>query len=308
MKVMVTGANGFVGRNVCPYLSTKYDLFKCYSKKHNLLYKNDSDELLEYYRPDVVVHLAGVVGGIGANRDNPGRFIYENLKIGMNIIQSSLEKGVKKFIMLSTVCAYPKFTPTPFKEEYLWNGYPEETNAPYGVAKRTLMCMLEAYYKQYGFKYLTLIPTNMYGPHDHFNTTTSHVIPSLIEKVTIAKRYNTDLEIWGSGNVSREFLYAEDLAVAIEKAIHSNFVGYLNIGTGIETKIKDLVEIICNKMNYSGAVRYNQNYPDGQPKRCLNVSLAKNILDFSAKTNLSTGLERTIEWYHDNIRYMHELC
>lgn len=299
MKILFTGAGGFVGNNVFPQLCQNYKVVK---NKQNLLDKRLTRKAFENTIPDVVIHCAGLVGGIGANKARPADFFEENMIMGMNVIKASALYGVKKIIMLGTVCSYPKFTPVPFKEEYLWNGFPEETNAPYGVAKRALMEMLRAFHLQYGLKYTTLIPTNMYGPYDHFNLDTSHVIPALIQKLVTAKEQNLPkVEIWGSGNPSREFLFAEDLAAAVDLTIQSDYIGEINIGTGIETKISELVSILKDIIEFKGRIEYNSRYPDGQPRRCLNVDRAKEVLNFSANTSLESGLQTTVRWYYDNI-------
>jgi len=250
-----------------------------------------------------VVHAAGSVGGIGANKDNPGKFLYDNLIMGTHMIQEAKSRNLSKFIMLGTVCSYPKFASVPFKEEDIWLGYPEETNAPYGIAKKTLMKMVETYNEQYGFRGVNLIPVNMYGPHDHFNLTTSHVIPALILKIkTAINNKHSSITVWGSGSVSREFLYVEDLARAIELSIETN-VGPspINIGTGSEISIKDLVNLIADLMGYQGKIIYDSSKPDGQPRRCLDTSKAKKLLGFEAKIGLEEGLKKTIKWYEESI-------
>jgi GDP-L-fucose synthase len=303
MKVLVTGAHGFVGKNICPILSKNHAVFRMSSKNFNLLNKKQCEDALHVYKPDVVVHAAGTVGGIGANKDNPGKFIYENLLMGVNIIHASMEAKIHKFILLGTVCSYPKFTKVPFMEDDFWQGYPEETNAPYGIAKKTLGEMLMAYHNQYGMNGAYLIPCNMYGPYDHFNTTTSHVIPALITKfheATIKGLKN--VSIWGDGSPSREFLYAEDLADAINLAIEKvDKPLRFNIGTGIETPINKLVEMIADKMGYGGEILYDSSLPNGQPRRSLDTILAKMRIGFEAKTSLNEGLDKTIQWYKEQV-------
>ncbi len=303
MRVLLTGSTGFVGQNVLPILKQHYDVRTLMSAPDvDLRRQVDAKEVFNRIRPDVVVHLAGKVGGIGANRENPGRFMYDNLIMGTNMIHEAMTHDVKKFILLGTVCAYPKFTPVPFKEEDLWNGYPEETNAPYAVAKKTLMLMLESYHKQYGLNGVNLVPVNMYGPHDHFNLTSSHVIPALILKVQNAlDRQDRTITLWGTGSASREFLFAGDAAEAIRLAIeNSPGPEPINIGTGIETSIRDLVRTICQLMGYDGEIAYDSSKPDGQPRRCLDTTRATERLAFSAKTKLFDGLRRTINWYRAN--------
>jgi len=298
MKILLTGATGFLGQNLEPVLSEDYEVVGIGSILHDLRNKDDCNRLLDEVQPDVVVHAAGSVGGIGANKENPGKFMYNNLAMGMNLIDETMWQG-KKFILLGTVCAYPKHTPVPFKEEELWNGYPEETNAPYGIAKKTLMRLVEAYHEQYDFNGVNLVPVNMYGPHDHFNLTSSHVIPALILKVHKARTNgDTEIVLWGSGQASREFLYAPDCAEAIKAAIQKD-VGPepINIGTGKEIKICELIEAIADRMGFDGKIEYDTTKPDGQPRRCLDTTRAKERLGFEATTDLETGLKSTIEWF-----------
>jgi GDP-L-fucose synthase len=263
--------------------------------------QSDCKKVISRFYPDVIIHAAGSVGGIGANRENPGKFMYDNLIMGTNLIEEARHQGVDKFILLGTVCAYPKFTPVPFQEKELWNGYPEETNAPYGIAKKTLMKLLETYYEQYQFNGVNLIPVNMYGPHDHFNLTSSHVIPALILKVHQARmKGDTEITLWGTGQASREFLFAEDCAEAIKLSIEKNIGPEpINIGTGKEIKICELIETIADIMGFDGKIIYDDNYPDGQPRRCLDTTKAKERLGFEAKTNLSQGLNKTIQYFWD---------
>jgi GDP-L-fucose synthase len=299
-RVLLTGSTGFVGQNVLPLLKQHYDVRTLRSAPDvDLRRQVDVKEVLSRIRPNIIVHLAGKVGGIGANRENPGRFMYDNLIMGTNLIHEAMTHDVGKFIMLGTVCAYPKHTPVPFKESDLWNGYPEETNAPYAIAKKTLMRMLEAYHEQYGLNGVNLVPVNMYGPHDHFNLTSSHVIPALILKVQNAiEREDRSITLWGDGLASREFLFARDCAEAIHLAIENNpGPEPINIGTGVETTISDLVNEICQLMGYTGEVIYDTTKPNGQPRRCLDTSRAMERLNFTAKTNLSVGLKETINWF-----------
>ena len=259
--------------------------------------------MLNTYKPDVVIHLAARVGGIGANKINPGLFMYENLSMGVNLIESCRKYGkLKKFIMVGTVCSYPKFTPVPFKESDIWNGYPEETNAPYGIAKKALIELLKAYNKQYDMNCTNIIPVNMYGPRDNFNPEYSHVIPALILKFQRAiKTDSKSVEIWGTGKASREFLYVDDCAEAIKKSLDIDTgPDPINIGTGSEISIKDLSELIAEKCGYSGDIIFNTEFPDGQPRRCLDTNLAKHKLDFVAKTNLNDGLDKTLNWYKEH--------
>ena len=299
MKILLTGATGFLGQNIQPVLKEKHEVIGVGSKFWDLRDQLICKQLLDQMEPDVVVHAAGSVGGILANRENPGKFMYENLIMGANIIEAARQFQVKKFVLLGTVCAYPKFTPVPFKEEQMWNGYPEETNAPYGIAKKTLMKLLETYHEQYGMNCANLIPVNMYGPHDHFNLTSSHVIPALILKFYNAmKEGASEVTIWGTGEASREFLYAPDCAEAIQLAIEKDVKPEpINIGTGTEIKIKDLVVEVSEQMGFEGDIVYDTSKPDGQPRRCLDTQRAKDRLGFEAKTDFQTGLKQTIEWF-----------
>jgi GDP-L-fucose synthase len=307
MKILITGASGFLGQNIVPYLRKLrgLEVFPMSSKVYDLRDSYACKKMIEHTQPDVIVHAAGTVGGIQANKENPGKFMYENLAMGMNMIERSRQYRDKyrvndfKFIMLGTVCAYPKFTPVPFKEKELWSGYPEETNAPYGIAKKTLMKLGETYHEQYGMSITNLIPVNMYGPHDHFNLTSSHVIPALILKFYNAiKNGEKEVNVWGTGKASREFLYADDCARAIHHAIHKD-VGPepINIGTGKEITIHDLVTEIAEQMGYEGTIKWETDKPDGQPRRCLNTHQATEKLNFRASTDLQAGLKHTIEWF-----------
>ena len=303
MRVLVTGATGFLGKNLMEYLpkyiGQEYSISGIGSKQYDLRNQHACRKAVEYYNPDVIVHAAGSVGGIGANQENPGKFMYDNLIMGTNLIEEARRQKTSKFILLGTVCSYPKFTPTPFLESYLWEGYPEETNAPYGIAKKALMKLLQTYGEQYGMRGANLIPVNMYGPHDHFNLTSSHVIPALILKVYNAiQNGENEINIWGTGQASREFLYAPDCAEAIALAIQKDVsLDPINIGTGCEIKISDLVTEIVDQMKYTGWITYDESKPDGQPRRCLNTSNAEEKLDFRAKTDLRTGLKQTIQWF-----------
>ena len=259
MKILLTGATGFLGQNLKPILSQSHDVFGIGSD-WDLRDQDQCHKLLADFQSDtdIIVHAAGTVGGIGANKENPGRFMYDNLIMGANLIHAAMKQQVSKFILLGTVCAYPKHTPIPFEEKDIWDGYPEETNAPYGIAKKTLMRLLEAYHEQYGMNGVNLIPVNMYGPHDHFNLTSSHVIPALILKVDQAiKQKAKSITLWGTGQASREFLYATDCAEAIKLSIEKDMSPTpINIGTGKEIKICDLIETICDIMGFDGECIY----------------------------------------------------
>lgn len=321
MRILVTGARGFLGSNLMPRLRDAYpegEVIPVYRNEHyrtcwdtrskwvncNLLNKVDVDLMMGYLKPTVVIHAAGSVGGIGANQKNPGKFIYENLQMGVNMIDAARRWYTRKFVLLGTVCSYPKYTSVPFCENDLWNGYPEETNAPYGIAKKTLIEMLHAYRKQYELNSVCLLPANMYGPHDHFNLEDSHVIPAIILKINEAICKNLpSVMLWGSGRATREFLYVDDCCDAIILAIKSdkNIIGEMNIGTGKEICIHDLAISIAGIMGYRGELFFDPDKPDGQPRRCLDVSRSKFGLGFEAKTDLLSGLAQTIKWFQENL-------
>jgi len=300
-KLLLTGATGFVGKNILPVLSKQYDVVGVGSKDCDLRSDLSVRNLFDSVRPDIVVHAAGFVGGIGLNKDNPGKSIYDNLTMGMNVIHQSKEYDVSKFVLIGTVCSYPKYTSVPFKESDLWNGYPEVTNAPYGVAKKALSETLIAYNKQYGMNGVNLLPVNMYGPYDHFNFSTSHVIPASILKVHEAKKKgDSSITIWGTGQVSREFLYVEDFVEAVCLSIEVDTLPVpINIGTGNEIKICELVEMICELMGYDGEIVYDTSKPDGQPRRCMDTTRAKEIIGFEAKTSFKVGLNKTLDYFKD---------
>ena len=300
-RVVVTGGAGFLGRFLVERLRTIQDLeiFVPRSADFNLVEAADVKRLYAQTRPDLVIHLAAVVGGIGANQRNPGKFFYENLMMGAQLIEQARLQPVKKFVALGTVCAYPKFTPTPFKEDDLWNGYPEETNAPYGLAKKMLLVQSLSYRQQYGFNSIFLLPANLYGPGDNFDTESSHVIPALIRKCIEARDEGRPfIEAWGTGEASREFLYVEDCADAILlAAAQYDESDPVNIGTGNEIKISELVKLIARLTRFDGEIRWQTNQPDGQPRRRLDVSRAREKFGFQAQTPFEEGLRRTIDWY-----------
>jgi len=306
MKILITGGTGFLGQNLLKHLTLGgyKEVMPLSSKTYDLRDSYACKKAISNYSPDVIIHAAGSVGGIGANKLNPGKFMYDNLIMGANMIERARQAKVEKFIMLGTVCAYPKYTVTPFHELCLWDGYPEETNAPYGIAKKTLMKLLETYEEQYGMNGVNLVPVNMYGPHDHFNLTSSHVIPALILKFYNAmKAGESKVTVWGTGAASREFLYAPDCCDAIERAIrHNPGPEPINIGTGKEITIFDLVTKIADQMGYDGDIVWDTKKPDGQPRRCLNVGRALERLEFRAQTDLDTGLKHTIEWFLTNTK------
>jgi GDP-L-fucose synthase len=300
-RIVVTGGAGFLGRFVVERLKAHSDVevFVPRRSEYDLVEKADIVRLLEESRPDLVIHLAAVVGGIGHNKKHPGRFFYENLMMGAQLIEQSRLFGVKKFVAVGTVCAYPKFTPVPFKEDDLWNGYPEETNAPYGLAKKMMLVQSQAYREQYGFNSIFLLPANLYGPGDNFDLETSHVIPALIRKCVEARRCGAEfIEVWGSGKPSREFLYVEDCADGIVKATANyNESDPVNLGNGREVVIRNLVELIAKVTRFDGEIRWQADKPDGQPRRQLDTSRAWERFGFEATTSLEDGLRKTIEWY-----------
>jgi GDP-L-fucose synthase len=304
-RIVVTGGAGFLGRHLVARLSDYQgvEVFVPRSREYNLVLGRDVERMLEDYRPDMVIHLAAVVGGIGANQKNPGRFFYENLMMGTQLIEQARLHGVEKFVALGTVCAYPKFTPVPFHEDDLWNGYPEETNAPYGLAKKMMLVQAQSYREQYGYNAIFLLPANLYGPGDNFDLETSHVIPALIRKCVEARRRGApSIEVWGSGNVSREFLYVEDCAEGILRAAKDyNESEPVNLGTGREVLIRELVEIIARLTGFDGEIRWQENRPDGQPRRQLDVTRAIEKFGFRAQTSFAEGLRRTIDWYESTL-------
>ncbi|MBA7607704.1 GDP-L-fucose synthase [subsurface metagenome] len=264
------------------------------------------DDIVRMYddmKPDIVIHLAAVVGGIGANREHPGKFFYKNLIMGVQLIEQARLQNIEKFVAIGTVCAYPKFTPVPFREDDIWNGYPEETNAPYGLAKKMLLVQSQAYRQEYGFNSIFLVPVNLYGPGDNFDPASSHVIPALIKKCVDAIKAGDDyIECWGTGNVSREFIYVADAAEGILMATE-NYNGSepVNIGAGFEITIKELVEKIAKLTSFKGEIRWDTSKPDGQPRRRLDVSRAKKLFSFEAKTDFDKGLKTTIDWYRQHL-------
>ena len=300
-KVVVTGGAGFLGRFVVEKLKTFPDVQVTVprSRDYDLVKEENVKRLLADANPELVIHLAAVVGGIGHNQKNPGRFFYDNLMMGTQLIEQSRLRGVKKFVATGTVCAYPKLTPTPFKEDDLWNGYPEETNAPYGLAKKMMLVQSQAYREQYGFNAIFLLPANLYGPGDNFDLETSHVIPALIRKCIEARDKGSEfIEAWGSGEVSREFLYVEDCAEGILRASALyNDPEPVNLGSGKEVVIKDLVELIARLTGFKGAIRWRADRPDGQPRRQLDTSRAWEKFGFRAQTSLEDGLRQTIASY-----------
>ncbi len=299
-RVAVTGGSGFLGSHVVERLAERgADIFVPRSQTYDLVSADGVRRFYDDAAPQFVIHLAAQVGGIGANRDNPGKYFYDNLMMGVQLIEEARHRNVEKFVAIGTVCAYPKMTPVPFREDDLWNGYPEETNAPYGLAKKMLLVQSQAYREQYGFQSIFLLPVNLYGPRDNFDPASSHVIPALIKKCLDAIDSGADeIEVWGTGRASREFLYVDDCAdgivLATERYDDSEPV---NLGAGREITVKDLIETIAKLTGFAGKIRWDESKPDGQPRRCLDVSRAAERFDFRAKTSFEDGLRRTIEWY-----------
>ncbi len=278
------------------------DIFVPRSRDYDLIDMEDAQAAYRDHSPDIVIHLAAKVGGIGANQANPGGFFYDNLIMGTQMMELGRVWGIEKFVAIGTICAYPKHTPVPFKEEHLWDGYPEETNAPYGLAKKMLLVQAQAYREQYGFNAIYLLPVNLYGPRDNFDLESSHVIPAIIRKMVEAKENgDPEIEAWGSGNASREFLYVKDAAEGIVLAAeHYDSPQPVNLGSGREVRIKGLVDLIAALTGFDGLVRWNTSRPDGQPRRRLDTSRALREFGFEARTPLSVGLVETVDWYTRN--------
>ncbi len=300
-RVVVTGGAGFLGGFVTERLQKRgcKNILVPKIEDYDLVNINDIIRMYEDMKPDIVIHLAAVVGGIGANREHPGEFFYKNLMMGVQLIEQGRVANIEKFVAIGTVCAYPKFTPVPFKEEDIWNGYPEETNAPYGLAKKMLLVQSQSYRAEYGFNSIFLLPVNLYGPGDNFNPASSHVIPALIKKCVDAIESGADyIDCWGTGNVSREFIYVADAAEGILLATeHYNGPEPVNIGAGFEITIKELAEKIVELTGFTGEIRWDSSKPDGQPRRRLDVSKANKYFGFKAKTFFDEGLKATIDWY-----------
>jgi GDP-L-fucose synthase len=302
-KVVVTGGAGFLGFAVMEKLRQRgcaaSSVVAVRRAEFDLVHEEHVRRMYETHRPDVVIHLAAVVGGIGANRENPGSFYYQNLVMGAMLMEHARQAGVAKFVAIGTICAYPKFTPVPFREEDLWSGYPEETNAPYGLAKKLLLVQSQAYRQQYGFNSIYLLPVNLYGPRDNFDPKSSHVIPALIRKcVEAVERGDQVVEIWGTGRATREFLYVDDAAEGILLAAeHYDGPEPVNLGAGFEITIRDLAELIARLTGFSGRLVWNTSQPDGQPRRCLDTTRAASFFGFTAVTPFEEGLRRTVEWY-----------
>ncbi|PKN80152.1 MAG: GDP-fucose synthetase [Chloroflexi bacterium HGW-Chloroflexi-9] len=303
-RVLVTGGSGFLGRFMVDGLHARgaAEVFAPRSAQYDLRDPTAAERVLADTRPDVIIHAAAVVGGIGANQEHPGQFFYENAIMGIQLIEAARRHGVEKTVVVGTVCAYPKFTPTPFSEEDLWNGYPEETNAPYGLAKKMLLVQLQAYRQQYGMNGIFLLPANLYGPGDNFDPVSSHVIPALIRKCVLAQEAgDASIPVWGTGAASREFLYAADAAEGILLATERyNDPDPVNLGTGDEITIRDLTETIARVTGFTGALAWDPSKPDGQPKRRLDTTRAEQRFGFRATTPFEVGLRETVEWYRAN--------
>jgi GDP-L-fucose synthase len=303
-RILVTGGAGFLGKAVVARLREggASEIFVARSADYDLTTADGVAGVLAASTPDLVIHLAAVVGGIGANRENPGRFFYENAVMGVQLMEQARVAGVAKFVQIGTVCSYPKFTPVPFHEDDLWNGYPEETNAPYGLAKKMLLVQGQAYRDQYGFDVIHLIPVNLYGPGDNFNPRSSHVIPALIKKCVDARENgDSSIEVWGTGSASREFLYVDDAAEGIVRAAERYDGGEpVNLGVGQEITIRELVELITRLTGFAGEVRWDPTKPDGQPRRALDTSRARERFGFVSQTSFEEGMRRTIEWYEQS--------
>ena len=306
-RILVTGGHGFLGSFVVKNLRRRgcKGIFIPRSVDYDLVRMDCVRKVYKDAKPDIVIHLAAVVGGIGANRDNPGKFFYDNLMMGVQMMEIGRQTGIEKFVAIGTICSYPKFTPIPFKEENLWNGYPEETNAPYGLAKKMLLVQSQAYRQQYGFNSIFLLPVNLYGPGDNFNLHSSHVIPALIKNCIDAQKQKSppqgiipDVTVWGSGKPTREFIYVEDAAEGIVLAtLKYNKTDPVNLGTGFEISINDLVKLIVKLTGFKGKIIWDKTKPDGQPRRCLDTSRARQEFGFKAKTKFEEGLKKTIKWY-----------
>ncbi|MEI8229669.1 MAG: GDP-L-fucose synthase [Candidatus Peregrinibacteria bacterium] len=308
IRVLLTGGHGFLGENVQKTLRS-HGFKGIITPSHQDFDLRDGEAVRAMFlktKPTIVIHLAASVGGIRANQEHPGDFFYDNLMMGMQTMHEAYKAGVEKFVAIGTICAYPKMTPVPFREKDLWNGYPEETNAPYGLAKKMLLVQAQAYRQQYGFNAIYLLPVNLYGPEDNFDPVSAHVIPAMIYKMTEAKEHKEEeVILWGDGSPSREFLYVSDAAEAIVLATEKyDGPEPVNIGTGKEITIHDLASLIAEKVGFTGKITWDPSKPNGQPRRCLDVSQAKRLFAFTAQTELSEGLDHTIAWYREASKWV----
>jgi GDP-L-fucose synthase len=310
-RVVVTGGAGFLGSFIVEKLRQRgcRNIFVPRSNEYDLVQMEAVQRLYTDASPDLVIHLAARVGGIGANQANAGKFFYDNLMMGTQLMEVGRQQGLKKFVALATICAYPKFTPVPFKEDDLWTGYPEETNAPYGLAKKMLLVQSQAYRKQYGFNSIVLFPVNLYGPRDNFDLQTSHVIPALIRKCVEAKERNIpEITLWGDGSPTREFLYVEDAAEGILLAAeHYNGSDPVNLGSGEEVSIRDLGQLIAAEMGFTGNFVWDTTKPNGQPRRRLDVNRAKQLFGFVVATSLAEGIKKTVGWFNANCQHLRQV-
>ena len=300
LRIMVTGGAGFLGQPLCRKLRERgcREVSVPTVEEYDLTREDNVVRAYDDFRPDVVIHLAAEVGGIGANREHPGRFFYANMAMGMHMIEQARRRGIRKFVQIGTVCAYPKFAPVPFNENDIWNGYPEDTNAPYGIAKKALFVMLDGYKREYGLNSAVVVPVNLYGPGDNFNPGTSHVIPALMRKCMEAvERGEDSIVCWGTGQASREFLFVEDAAEGVIRAAEvMDDPIPINLGTGREIRISELVKMIAALWGFTGRIEWDSTKPDGQPRRCLDVARAENLLGWRAQVSFEEGLRRTVDW------------
>jgi GDP-L-fucose synthase len=304
MEILVTGGGGFLGSHLVERLRADgHDPFVARRREYDLTLAEDTERLFRDAKPDLVFHLAGEVGGIGANRANPGRYWYANLAMGANVLEQSRIAGTDKLVIAGTICAYPKFAPVPFREEDLWEGYPEETNAPYGIAKKALLVGAQGYREQYGLNAIYLLPVNLYGPRDNFDLESSHVIPALIRKMLAAEERGEDsVVLWGDGSPTREFLFVEDAAEGLSLAAERyDGAEPVNLGTGEEISIRDLATTIAEATGYAGEVVWDASKPNGQPRRQLDVTRARELFGFTSKTSFAEGIERTVAWYRSEV-------
>lgn len=301
VRVTVTGGAGFLGQVVCRKLRERGCLAISVprSADYDLTTEQGARRMYDDFQPDVVIHLAAEVGGIGANRLHPGRFFYVNMAMGLHLVELARQRKIRKFVQAGTVCAYPKYAPVPFREDDLWNGYPEETNAPYGIAKKALFVMLDGYHREYGLPAAVVVPVNLYGPGDNFDLQTSHVIPALIRKCLEATWHGEEsIRCWGTGSASREFLYVDDAAEGLLRAAETvDEPVPINLGTGREISIRELVSLIARLTGFAGSLQWDDSQPDGQPRRSLDTTRARQLLGWDAEMELEKGLQRTIEWY-----------